>query len=485
MGKETKIGLALIGVLLTVFGVLLFRHLGAGQSLTPIEDDTEMAVRPLSAEGMSAPQNVVVTGGEPVSDDTRQALWDSPEPSAETSGEQPPAASYMPEGAPPAKVAEDPYAEPLDSATEPAAAQANDRAAPVSATSPFQHDRYATDEQAQPMAADAGTEPRELPDSSDAPPRRNPLRRLSAELPLDDAEGSAAGEADVAPAYDADPGVDWGQTPTDRYGAPEPVDPFGSPEGAEEPRFGANDDAGQAELPQYDALPTAEQPPSDEFAQEGVPADAPAAQSDPFGTAPPPADDWRTDDWQAGDAGRQSATAPQPVVAPQAVSPPVITNGKYTVQPGDTLWSISEKVYGTGGYFKALAAHNRAGLPRSDQLTVGGQVAVPSTDQLERDYPSLCPKQRKSALVQPRTTPRAAAQRRSGSDVYVVAEGDTLFDIARYELGRAARWSEIYQLNRDVLGEDFDYLRPGTELVMPPRSRPAAEVSQAGGSRYQ
>jgi nucleoid-associated protein YgaU len=49
----------------------------------------------------------------------------------------------------------------------------------------------------------------------------------------------------------------------------------------------------------------------------------------------------------------------------------------------------------------------------------------------------------------------------------VVEEGDTLFDIARYELGKASRWSEIYDLNRQALGEDMDYLRPGTQLILP------------------
>ena len=58
-------------------------------------------------------------------------------------------------------------------------------------------------------------------------------------------------------------------------------------------------------------------------------------------------------------------------------------------------------------------------------------------------------------------------RRASGSNVYVVEQGDTLFDIARYELGKASRWAEIYDLNRDVLGEDFDHLSPGTELTLP------------------
>ena len=38
-----------------------------------------------------------------------------------------------------------------------------------------------------------------------------------------------------------------------------------------------------------------------------------------------------------------------------------------------------------------------------------------------------------------------------------MAEGDTLFNIARYELGKASRWVEIYEFNRDLLGKDFNY----------------------------
>ena len=52
-------------------------------------------------------------------------------------------------------------------------------------------------------------------------------------------------------------------------------------------------------------------------------------------------------------------------------------------------------------------------------------------------------------------------------NVYVVEEGDTLFDIARYELGKASRWADIYNLNRDVLGKDYNYLTPGMQLVLP------------------
>lgn len=50
---------------------------------------------------------------------------------------------------------------------------------------------------------------------------------------------------------------------------------------------------------------------------------------------------------------------------------------------------------------------------------------------------------------------------------YIVAEGDSLFDIARNELGKASRWVEIYDLNAEVLGKDIDSLAPGTQIVLP------------------
>ena len=55
---------------------------------------------------------------------------------------------------------------------------------------------------------------------------------------------------------------------------------------------------------------------------------------------------------------------------------------------------------------------------------------------------------------------------RSGR-VYVVQAGDSIYDIARSELGSASRFSEIYELNRDVLARQGDSLTPGTRLVLP------------------
>ncbi len=160
--------------------------------------------------------------------------------------------------------------------------------------------------------------------------------------------------------------------------------------------------------------------------------------------------------------------------------------GQYTVQPNDSFWSISRKLYGDGGFFKALAEHNRRKFPQTRNLKVGDVVSAPPAEELRKAYPDLCPKLRQPAPATARTV--SSQQRLNAGRVYVVEEGDTLFDIARHELGTPARWVEIFELNADRLSNDFDYIRPGTELVLPadpsrsPEARPRENVTRRPGA---
>lgn len=189
---------------------------------------------------------------------------------------------------------------------------------------------------------------------------------------------------------------------------------------------------------------------------------------------------------------RSSETAEVSEPTSRLVSAPPVTrqrrvdasSGKYLVQPNDTFWIISEKVYGTGGYFKALYEHNRRKFPREDQLRIGDELAAPPAMVLEQSYRKLCPKPRRLPAAQG-IAMAASASKRVGGKVYVVEEGDTLFDIARYELGKAGRWTEIYDLNRDLLGDDFDFLQPGTELVMPTAKDDADILTRQNDNTYQ
>ncbi len=161
------------------------------------------------------------------------------------------------------------------------------------------------------------------------------------------------------------------------------------------------------------------------------------------------------------------------------------TDDKYTVRPGDSFWVISRNLFGKGEFFKAIAEHNRNAYPNARQLQVGDVLIAPSAEVLRRTYPDLCPKPRQRADVTAQTVSTTGP---SGGRIYVVAEGDTLFEIARFELGKAARWIEIYDLNRDVLTNDFDYIRPGTELILPAQNNRLTDmdnVTRRRASPYQ
>ena len=54
--------------------------------------------------------------------------------------------------------------------------------------------------------------------------------------------------------------------------------------------------------------------------------------------------------------------------------------------PEDSFWSISEQVYGSGAYYRALFRHNETKVLRPDQLQAGVKVRTPSLDVLRERY---------------------------------------------------------------------------------------------------
>ncbi|MGQ9574801.1 MAG: LysM peptidoglycan-binding domain-containing protein [Thermoguttaceae bacterium] len=156
-------------------------------------------------------------------------------------------------------------------------------------------------------------------------------------------------------------------------------------------------------------------------------------------------------------------------------------DGTYVVQPNDSFWSISQKLYKTGAYYEALLEHNRKQYGRADQLRPGEVIVAPPAEELARLYPHLCPQPAAHGAAPDRTAAGALPNRPAAGRVYVVQEGDTLYDIARQELGKAARWAEIYELNREVLGRQFDYLTPGMQLILPEDGSRAGPMSRRPG----
>lgn len=59
------------------------------------------------------------------------------------------------------------------------------------------------------------------------------------------------------------------------------------------------------------------------------------------------------------------------------------------VASNESFWSISQRVYGTGHYFKAIHEHNKRSFPDISVLPVGKQVVLPTLQEIERKYSRL------------------------------------------------------------------------------------------------
>ena len=64
------------------------------------------------------------------------------------------------------------------------------------------------------------------------------------------------------------------------------------------------------------------------------------------------------------------------------------------------------------------------------------------------------------------TAPRTP-QPQSSQREYVVQKGDSLSKIAKTVYGDMKRWTEIYEANRDVVGDNPDLIQPGMNLRIP------------------
>lgn len=97
---------------------------------------------------------------------------------------------------------------------------------------------------------------------------------------------------------------------------------------------------------------------------------------------------------------------------------------------------------------------------------IPGQRFVPTqTPQpLPIERQAMQPLSNSPAPQQPSTVPPLGT---APPHTYVVQPGDDLATIARRTLGDAARWGELFRLNRDLIGDYPDQMKPGTRLRLP------------------
>jgi len=139
----------------------------------------------------------------------------------------------------------------------------------------------------------------------------------------------------------------------------------------------------------------------------------------------------------------------------------------YTAAEGDTWSLLADRFYKSATYVALLQAAN-------EDLAhpgAGDPILVPVYDfrAAPKDRaPRMAGPARTSESPSPETakapaTPKAAS---GAGGTYVVAEGDSLWTIAKAKLGQGSRWMEIFEANKDVM-KDADSLKVGMKLRIP------------------
>ncbi|MEM7807710.1 MAG: LysM domain-containing protein [Planctomycetota bacterium] len=118
---------------------------------------------------------------------------------------------------------------------------------------------------------------------------------------------------------------------------------------------------------------------------------------------------------------------------------------EHILAEGDTFVSLSEQYYGSDAHFDTIRRANPSLDPR--RLKIGDLIVIPSLDSAGK--------------------PRGLPAINADPTTHTVRPGETLSDIARSRLGRSALWNDVYELNRDLIGDDPARLKVGMVLRLP------------------
>lgn len=130
-------------------------------------------------------------------------------------------------------------------------------------------------------------------------------------------------------------------------------------------------------------------------------------------------------------------------------------------QPGDFLiWPdydhVSLYVENINGTYRSIGSGTPSGTVASQPAGGGGNAPSYFIGAVRPPFAST---------PAPESTPQPAPT--PSVRVHTVVPGDTLWDLAEAYLGDGERYPEIYNLNRETIGDDEDLILPGQVLQIP------------------
>lgn len=121
----------------------------------------------------------------------------------------------------------------------------------------------------------------------------------------------------------------------------------------------------------------------------------------------------------------------------------------YTVLPGDNLWKIAVKFYGSGGYWRKIYEGNRAVITDPARIYAGQRLTILLSGENA-----------------------GGAAKASGADgrktLYRVAAGDSLWKISLKVYGNGRFWERLYRANQGKISNP-KRIYAGQEILIPER----------------